>query len=178
MISLEFFGRNSFLARSGHTQGGMDLSDVHGKIILGLINSLSLMCVIAFLLSNTAPFQRTMYGDSQSKWGKVFLALVFGLFGVLGTYHGFPVEGAIANSRAVAVVAAGLLGGPAVGIGAGLIAGVHRYAIDIGGFTALACGLSTVLGGVVGALMHPIFSRRARVGQWAFGPPSWLRPCR
>ena len=146
------------------------MSDVHGKIILGLINSLSLMCVIAFLLSNTAPFQRTMYGDSQSKWGKVFLALVFGLFGILGTYHGFPVEGAIANSRAVAVVAAGLLGGPAVGIGAGLIAGVHRYAIDIGGFTALACGLSTVLGGVVGALMHPIFLKarsRWAVGFWA-----------
>jgi len=143
------------------------LSDVHVKIIMGLINSLSLMCIIVFLLSNTAIFQRTMYGESQSKWGRVFLALAFGLFGILGTYHGFPVEGAIANSRAVAVVAAGLLGGPAVGIGAGLIAGIHRYAIDIGGFTAFACGLSTALGGVVGALMHPVFLK-AR-SRWAVG---------
>jgi len=145
-------------------------TEAHGKIVLGLINSLSLMCVIAFLLSNTAPFQRTMYGESQSKWGKVFLALVFGLFGILGTYHGYPVEGAIANSRAVAVVAAGLLGGPVVGIGAGLIAGIHRYIIDIGGFTAFACGLSTVLGGVVGALMHTTFLKarsRWAVGFWA-----------
>jgi two-component system sensor histidine kinase LytS len=40
----------------------------------------------------------------------------------------------------------GLLGGPAVGLGAGLIAGIHRY--SLGGFTAEACAVSTILAGV------------------------------
>ncbi|MBT9156121.1 MAG: Sensor histidine kinase YpdA [Firmicutes bacterium] len=146
------------------------MSDIHVKIMLGLVNSLSLMFVIAFLLSNAKPFRRAMYGERQTLRGTILLAVVFGLFGILGTYHGFPVDGAIANSRAVAVVAAGLWAGPAAGIGAGLIAGLHRYAIDIGGFTAFACGLATVVKGVVGALAHRYFIRakhRAMVGFWA-----------
>lgn len=146
------------------------MSEIHIKIILGLVNSLSLMFVIAFLLSNAKPFRRAMYGDKQTLRGTILLSVVFGLFGVLGTYHGFPVDGAIANSRAVAVVAAGLWAGPTVGIGAGLIAGLHRYAIDIGGFTAFACGLATVVKGLVGAFAHRYFIRakhRAVVGFWA-----------
>ncbi len=143
---------------------------IHVKIMLGLVNSLSLMFVIAFLLSNAKPFRRAMYGEKQTVRGKLLLAVVFGLFGILGTYHGFPVDGAIANSRAVAVVAAGLWGGPVAGIGAGLIAGLHRWAIDIWGFTAFACGLATVVKGVVGAIAHRYFIRakhRALVGFWA-----------
>lgn len=140
------------------------------NIVLGLVNSLSLMFVIAFLLSLTKPFRTTVYGEVQSIWGKATLAIVFGAIGILGTYYGFRVDGAIANSRAVAVVAAGLLGGPFVGIGAGLIAGVHRYAIDIGGFTALSCMISTVLEGCIGAIFYRYFVRakeRWLVGFWA-----------
>ncbi|MCY7433652.1 hypothetical protein MCZ49_18240, partial [Bacillus safensis] len=34
----------------------------------------------------------------------------------------------------------GLIGGPFVGIGAGLLAGIHRY--TLGGSTALSCAIS------------------------------------
>lgn len=139
-------------------------------IVRGLINSLSLMFVIAFLLSLTKPFRKTMYSQAPGLWSKLLLAVIFGAFGILGTYYGFPVDGAIANSRAVAVVAAGLLAGPVAGIGAGIIAGVHRYAIDIGGFTAVACMISTIVEGVVGALAHRYFLRTHKrwfVGFWA-----------
>ena len=139
-------------------------------IVRGLMNSLSLMFVIAFLMSLTKPFRKTMYGDNPKLISKLLLAVVFGSIGILGTYYGFPVDGAIANSRAVPIVAAGLLAGPIAGIGAGIIAGTHRYAIDIGGFTASACMVSTIAEGMIGALAHQLFIRTGKrwfVGFWA-----------
>ncbi len=60
---------------------------------------------------------------------------------------GLLTEEAIANSRVIGIVIAGLLGGPKVGIGAGIIAGVHRF--TLGGFTGIACGVATMIAGVI-----------------------------
>ncbi|PMY00973.1 sensor histidine kinase, partial [Pseudomonas sp. MPR-R5A] len=61
-------------------------------------------------------------------------------------------EEAIANSRVIGIVLAGLFGGYKVGIGAGLIAGIHRF--TLGGFTAIACGLATIISGVLAGYFH------------------------
>lgn len=53
----------------------------------------------------------------------------------------------------MAAITAGLFGGPVVGFGAGLIAGLHRYVIDPGGFSAFPCGLATVIEGLVAGLI-------------------------
>lgn len=47
----------------------------------------------------------------------------------------------------IGVVLAGLLGGPKVGIGAGIIAGFHRF--TLGGFTGIACGLASIVAGLL-----------------------------
>ena len=47
---------------------------------------------------------------------------------------------------------AGLVGGPIVGLGAGLIGGIHRYFLE--GFTAVPCALSTVVAGLAGGLIY------------------------
>ncbi|HYK74607.1 MAG TPA: LytS/YhcK type 5TM receptor domain-containing protein, partial [Pseudoneobacillus sp.] len=47
---------------------------------------------------------------------------------------------------------AGLLGGYKVGIGAGLIAGIHRF--TLGGFTAIACGTATIIAGIIAGFFH------------------------
>ncbi|WP_154661669.1 LytS/YhcK type 5TM receptor domain-containing protein [Megalodesulfovibrio gigas] len=76
------------------------------------------------------------------------LAALFGMFSILGTYSGNLVFQSFANLRAMGVIAAGLFGGPVVGGLAGLIAGGHRYLIDVGGFSAFPCGLATLLEGL------------------------------
>ena len=58
---------------------------------------------------------------------------------------------------------AGLIGGPWVGLGAGAIAGLHRW--SLGGFTGFACGLSTTVEGLVGGLV----SRRVQKVDWEVG---------
>ncbi|MDK2856303.1 MAG: two-component system, LytTR family, sensor histidine kinase LytS [Bacillota bacterium] len=120
------------------------------------------MCVIstsAFLFSRIPVFKRVL-GQMASGRDKAIITVGFGIFTLLGTYFGIEVKGAIANSRAVGAVVAGLIGGPWVGLGAGAIAGLHRWAL--GGFTGFACGLSTTLEGLLGGLV----ATRVRKVDW------------
>lgn len=129
------------------------------SILIGLANRLGLFIVIAYLLSRNKVFKNLILKQEVSVLDKVLLAVIFGAFGILGTYMGIPVYGAIANSRAVGVIIGGLLGGPFVGFLSGLIAGFHRWAIDIGGFTAFACGLSTFTEGTIAGMLHVRLNR-------------------
>ncbi|WP_350344472.1 sensor histidine kinase [Proteinivorax tanatarense] len=125
------------------------------QLLKSMINNVAIIVMLAFILTKIPIFNRLLLKHRQvGLKGKLILALIFGLFGILATYNGFPVKGAIANARVIGVIAGGLVGGPIVGIGAGIIAGAHRYAIDIGGFTALACGLATVVEGFIGGYAH------------------------
>ncbi len=74
------------------------------------------------------------------------------VFCVLGTYLGLQINDAIANTRAIGAVMGGLFGGPVVGFAVGLTGGIHRY--TLGGFTDLACAVSTTAEGLIGGLLH------------------------
>ncbi len=125
----------------------------------------SMMVTVAFLIIAVFLMLRLkivsdfIYHNNKKLSSKLIFAVVCGLIGIISTYTGTPVNGAIANARAISIVAGGLLGGPFVGITAGIIAGVHRYAIDINGITAAACALSTLAQGFVGGFMHSFYLR-------------------
>ena len=132
------------------------------------------MCVIAtsaFIFSRIPVFRRALSKMANGR-DKIFLTLAFGLFTLAGTYWGIEVKGAIANSRAVGAVVAGLIGGPWVGLGAGAIAGLHRW--SLGGFTGFACGLSTTL--KVFGVGGPAYKKS--IGKWAWPPGSWESCCK
>lgn len=122
-----------------------------------LAERVSMVITLAYLLSRVKIFRRLLY-KKATKTDKLILAGVFGLISIFGTYSGITINGALANSRVVGAAVAGLLGGPWVGLGAGLLAGLHRY--FLGGFTALACGLATVLEGLIAGLIGYHFRGR------------------
>ncbi len=132
-------------------------------VIFFLAERLGFFVMVAFLLTRFPVFRRFVLARERPREALGF-TLLFGAFGIVGTYLGLPVQGAIANSRAVFVTTAGLLGGPLVGLGAGLIAGGHRFLIDINGFTGLACGVSTFSEGVIAGLVYHF--RRKRLPDW------------
>jgi CRP-like cAMP-binding protein len=80
----------------------------------------------------------------------MILAVVFGLLAIYSTVSGAQIGGAVANTRDFSVIVAGMLGGPAAGVGAGVLAGVHRY--FYGGFTAIPCAVATILAGIAGGV--------------------------
>jgi two-component system sensor histidine kinase LytS len=120
---------------------------------------MSLLLLIAYFLSKTEIFKNLVTGRNDALVNKIKMATVFGMIGILATYTGVSVKGALANSRIVGVMVGGLFGGPLVGLVAGCIAGLHRWAIDIGGFTAVACGVATVVEGVVGGAASQRFKK-------------------
>lgn len=122
-----------------------------------LVNRLGIIVVLAFALSKIGLFTRLFEREKTNYKDKIFLAIFFGLFGIIGTYSGIEINGALANSRVVGVFVGGLLGGPVVGVISGLIAGLHRWSIDIGGFTALACAISTTTEGAMAGFLRKKF---------------------
>lgn len=71
----------------------------------------------------------------------------------------------MANVRDLGPMVAGLIGGPVMGIGAGLIGGLYR--LVLGGFTAVPCAISTILSGLLAGLIFIINKRRFVGVYWA-----------
>lgn len=123
------------------------------ELFVTLSQRFGLLLAGGFAIMTMAPFERMNMGRERPAWATVAVTVLFGLFGILGTYTGNYVFHSYANLRAIGVITAGLFGGPVVGMGAGLIAGSHRYLIDIGGFSSLPCALATFLEGTAAGLL-------------------------
>ncbi|ABB14637.1 sensor histidine kinase [Carboxydothermus hydrogenoformans] len=127
------------------------------ELFINLIERLSVIITLAFFVSKTRLFRNILQQELTIRQ-KLGLILGFGLFGIIGTYWGIPIKGAIANSRVVGPAIAGIIGGPAAGLLAGLIAGVHRA--WLGGFTAVACGISTTVEGLIAGVLARRFPEK------------------
>lgn len=130
-------------------------------MFFSLLLNIGLLVLIAALLTKIPIVRSMLLYDMHSAGCGIMLAILFGLISIISTYTGVRTQGAIVNTRVIGVLAAGLLGGPYVGIGAALIGGIHRYLFDIGGFTATACAVSTLVEGLAGSL----FSSRFKAGK-------------
>jgi two-component system, LytTR family, sensor histidine kinase LytS len=133
------------------------------ELLITMLERLGIVVTIAFILTRFRFFRGLIYHDKLNRRQQYFAIIFFGFFGIIGTYSGMSfstdtlqfnrwaadlaTDEAIANSRVIGIVIAGLLGGYKVGIGAGLIAGFHRF--TLGGFTAIACGLAAIVAGII-----------------------------
>lgn len=135
-------------------------------LLKNLISQGGLIAFFSLIFSKVKIFRKIFSKSLMSLQDRVIVILFFSGIAILGTYTGIPVRGALANTRVVGVFVGGLLGGPIVGISAGIIAGVHRWAIDIGGFTALACMISTIAEGCLASLLWRQFNNSKN--KWLF----------
>lgn len=134
----------------------MDLS-----LLLGLVEKACLVIVIVYLLSHTRLFD-SVFNKKLNATNQIILAVIFGILAIYGTYSGIQTSGAIANVRNLGPMIAGLIAGPWVGFGAGLIGGVHRF--FIGGFTAVPCALGTILSGLLAGILYLLL--KGNIGIW------------
>ncbi|NYB51367.1 MAG: SpoIIE family protein phosphatase [Methanobacteriaceae archaeon] len=121
------------------------------ELFLDLLEKVCVIVVIAYLLSRFKYFNEVLDGKLTIK-NQLILILIFGGISIYGSYSGVNIFGAIANVRDLGPMVAGLVGGPIVGLGAGLIGGLHR--LTMGGFTCIPCSLSTVLAGVFAGIIY------------------------
>ncbi len=127
--------------------------------LLNLVQYVALLLVIFYLLFPTKLFSTIDIELGQGSQKKkilrmVLLILFFGGLSIFATLNGVRFLGVIANTRDLAPLIAGMLGGPIAGLGAGLIGGVHRYLY--GGFTSTACGTATIIAGLTGGIIYKL----------------------
>jgi len=138
------------------------------ELFVIMLERLGIIVMVAFVMTRIPFFRRVIDDHNVTISQRISVTLLFGFFGIIGTYTGVVISAeagyytmglsnlaedeAIANSRVLGVVVAGLLGGWRVGVGAGLIAGSHRFLL--GGFTGLACGISAIIAGIIAGVAH------------------------
>jgi len=129
-------------------------------LIPSLLQQMCVYLVFAYLLSKTPIFMPLL--NISSRWEhKLSCYLLFSIFCIMGSYFGLQYQDAIANTRAIGAVMGGLFGGPIVGLAVGMTGGIHRY--FMGGFTDLACAISTSIEGLIGGFFHIYLLRKNKI---------------
>lgn len=121
------------------------------NLLVNLVKTMSVVMVLAYVMTRTGLYH-TILDKKVTRVDQLQLIFIFGFFSIFGTLGGINILGAIANIRDLGPAIGGLVAGPVVGIGAGLIGAAHRLAL--GGFTAVACSISTVLAGLAAGLLY------------------------
>ncbi|MBN2897952.1 MAG: histidine kinase [Clostridia bacterium] len=127
------------------------------SMLVNLLYRVGFMIMLALIFSWAKAFRNIFSKEKPTLRDKIIMGIFFGSLSIVGTYTGIEVQGAISNTRVIGAAVGGLLGGPFVGLLAGMIGGGHRFLIDIGGFTAVSCGLATLLEGLIAGLCHKKF---------------------
>ncbi|MCR8641058.1 histidine kinase [Paenibacillus sp. N1-5-1-14] len=145
------------------------------QLLVDMIERIGFLIALAFAFSRSRWMRSYMsyQGDNKYQWRFLFF---FTAYAILATYSGVTVTDysyrsapwigevnsatAIANSRTVGVVIAGLLGGTKSGLIVGLAAGIHRY--SLGGFVALPCMIAPILQGILAGLCRNTFKQKFR----------------
>lgn len=115
-------------------------------LLIMMVERVGVIVIIGFLLAHTKVF-RQFLRKQQGYKGKAVLIFIFSLFSIISNYTGIEIQGtiirnedlllkvdpssSIANTRIMGVEMGGLLGGPFVGLGVGLLAGVHRFMLGL-----------------------------------------------
>ncbi len=124
------------------------------NILFVLIKEVVFMAtVMAVIVSSVNQFKEVAIEKKFTYKNQVIMIFIFGFFSILANYSGIKLpSGAIANVRDMGPLVAGLVGGPVIGLGAGLIGGITRYFGD--GFTTLPCSIATISAGIIGGLVY------------------------
>ena len=134
------------------------------RLIFELILNIALLVLIANLISKFRLIQKLILHEDRSLKSQAFLSVVFGGMVVLSTYTGIDIGSYSLNTRVIGAMAAGLLGGPIVGLYASLIGAIYVYLFSAHQAFAMASAFSTMMFGLLGGGFYPYFQR----GKWKY----------
>ena len=101
--------------------------------------------------------KKTKFKSLNSTAKQVLIGLVFGGLSAFASGYGVDFLGTVANVRDAAPLCAGLIFGGPAGVISGVIGGLYRFFSvywGAGEYTRIACTLSTMLSGVIAAVLR------------------------
>lgn len=136
------------------------------EMLVHLFERAALLLISLFFMIRIPRFKESLQKDKHSPIERLVITFVFCLFAIFGTYSGINVEGSLVNVRIIAIVSGGILFGPWVGVITGIVSGVHRYLIDIGGITSVPCLITSIIAGIISGYINRKVKRSLR---WIYG---------
>lgn len=143
------------------------------SLFIMMMERVGLIILLAYLLVNVTYF-KTILLNRERLSSKLQLMAVFGLFAIISNFTGVELtankiistdfltvlsdNASIANTRTLTIGVSGLIGGPFVGLGVGLLAGMHR--VIQGGGTSLFYLFSSSFVGILSGLAGARFARK------------------
>ena len=123
------------------------------------IKVVSVICLIAYLLTKNPSFARSIRRISTKKEDKILLAIQFGALSIVGNILGVVIfNNVMIESSLIGPVAGGLIAGPFVGIAAGLIGGIYKFFMP--GFLYAPAFISNIFAGAVGGFFYHKFREK------------------
>lgn len=136
------------------------------EMLLAVFDRAALMLICLFFLTRTRHFRQLLQKEQHSRQELFAVTAVFSLFALFSTWTGIHVEGSLVNVRTIAIMSGGILFGPWVGIATGVIAGLHRFLIDIHGVTSVPCLVTSIIAGIVSGWININVTKQKR---WSAG---------
>lgn len=136
------------------------------EMLIHLFERAALLLICLFFMTRIPRFKESLQKDRHSPAERLVITFIFCAFAIFGTYSGINVEGSLVNVRIIAVMSGGILFGPWVGIITGIVSGVHRYLIDIGGITSVPCLITSIIAGFASGYINLRIKKSRR---WIFG---------
>ena len=115
--------------------------------------------------------KRTGFRSINSIAKQILIGLVFGGLSAFASGYGVEILGTVANVRDAAPLCAGLIFGGPAGLISGFVGGLYRFfSVYWGGgeYTRIACTLSTMLAGVIAAVLRRYMFDNKRP-TWSYG---------
>ncbi|MCE0814132.1 sensor histidine kinase [Buttiauxella sp. A2-C1_F] len=123
-------------------------------MLMAVFDRAALMLICLFFLIRIRLFRELLHKNAHTPKELLAVTAIFSMFALFSTWSGVHVEGSLVNVRIIAVMAGGILFGPWVGIITGIIAGLHRYLIDVDGITAVPCLITSIVAGIISGLIN------------------------
>ncbi len=136
------------------------------EMLLAVFDRAALMLICLFFITRTRHFRQLLQKDEHSRQERLAVTAIFSLFALFSTWTGINVDGSLVNVRTIAIMSGGILFGPWVGITTGVIAGLHRYLIDMDGVTSVPCLITSIVAGIIAGWIN---LRVAKEKRWSIG---------
>ena len=134
------------------------------ELIWNIGMNICLLSVIASGLSKVKLVQKLILEEKRNWKGDLLLSLIFGGIITVATAFGSMIGDYNMNTKVIAALAAGLLGGPLVGIYSSLLGCIYVYFGSPDPAFALPSVYSLLLIGMLGGGFYPYFQR----GKWKY----------
>lgn len=118
------------------------------------------LLVLLFVITRIEGFRKIFQKENYQERDIAILCVIFSAFAIMETYLGINVDGSLVNIRTITIVSGGILFGPVVGITTGIVAGIHRFLIDINGVTSLPCLITSIVAGITSGYINKKVKRK------------------